>query len=236
MKPLLIAALAIVVLPGAAVAQDYSADAYWRGKRQEHRSWAERALNEDHSDIPGRRYRYAKPRKPATQAERRHGTSPRLSAYESRGREYGPRVYSYEARSGAPSSGQICLNETTGIGQAMLDIRSAMESAKLDWNQRVRYTYGERFMNLAVALDIRSRCSRAETNESVIGRQYEKWVETFTNGNSDPFRKRCEIIAAPCSVEWHQGLAPSTPNERTENSELPPYREPVIREMQPPQK
>jgi hypothetical protein len=232
MKALLVAALAVLVIPSAAFAQNYSSEEYWRSKRREHRTWAERALSEDHSDIPGRRYRYAKTRRHIV--ERRSSRPRAYQTVENRG--YGPRVYSYEARSGTQSSGQLCLGEVTGIGQAMIDVRSALESAKLDWNQRVRYAYGERFMNIAVALDIRSRCSRAETNESVIGRQYEKWVEAFTDGKADPFRKRCEIIAAPCSVEWHQGLAPSTPNERTENSELPPYREPVIRELQPPQK
>lgn len=64
--------------------------------------------------------------------------------------------------------------------------RTAAENA---WSEEVRYTSGERFMDVQHARDVRLTCSRSSTPEGVINR-----IEAAVGAH----KVRCEIEARPC--------------------------------------
>ncbi len=56
-----------------------------------------------------------------------------------------------------------------------------MDAAKKDWMERVRYDYGESYLDMTNSKDFVSRCGRVSIGETMGQVMY-----------------RCEIVARPC--------------------------------------
>ncbi len=77
--------------------------------------------------------------------------------------------------------GWACLDKVRGLGTQWIGTEGALEAAKKDWMERVRYDHGESFIDMTNAKDFESRCGRVSIGE-VVGQV------TY----------RCEILARPC--------------------------------------
>jgi len=86
----------------------------------------------------------------------------------------------------------FCLSEYRALGHPHATSDGALDSAKRNWGASVRHLYGERYMDLTFAADQQYRCTRAETNETAMGRV----AEAVSGG--DAYRVRCELAAKPC--------------------------------------
>lgn len=75
----------------------------------------------------------------------------------------------------------VCAGKVRGLGTQWIGTEGAMEAAKKDWMERVRYDLGERFLDLSHARDFNSRCGRTSIGETMGQVMF-----------------RCEIIARPC--------------------------------------
>ncbi len=78
-------------------------------------------------------------------------------------------------------AGWQCLGKVRGLGTQWIGTEGALEAAKKDWMERVRYDHGESFIDMTNAKDFESRCGRVSIGE-VAGQV------TY----------RCEIMARPC--------------------------------------
>jgi hypothetical protein len=78
-------------------------------------------------------------------------------------------------------AGWMCLDRVRGLGTQWIGTEGALEAAKKDWMERVRYDHGESFIDMTNAKDFESRCGRVSIGE-VAGQV------TY----------RCEILARPC--------------------------------------
>lgn len=76
-----------------------------------------------------------------------------------------------------------CKDKVRGLGTQWIGTKGALDAAKKDFMERVRYDFGEKFVDLANARDFESRCSRVSIGE-VAGQV------TY----------RCEITARPCKA------------------------------------
>jgi len=74
-----------------------------------------------------------------------------------------------------------CTEKVRGLGTQWIGTEGAMDAAKKDWMERVRYDYGESFLDMSHAKDFVSRCGRTSIGETMGQVMY-----------------RCEIIARPC--------------------------------------
>ncbi|MDP1907949.1 MAG: hypothetical protein Q8K85_06585 [Hyphomicrobium sp.] len=74
-----------------------------------------------------------------------------------------------------------CAEKVRGLGTQWIGTEGAMDAAKKDWMERVRYDYGESFLDMGNAKDFISRCSRVSIGETLGQVMY-----------------RCEIVARPC--------------------------------------
>ena len=74
-----------------------------------------------------------------------------------------------------------CADRVRGLGTQWIGTEGAMDAAKKDWMERVRYDYGESFLDLSHAKDFVSRCGRTSIGETMGQVMY-----------------RCEIVARPC--------------------------------------
>ena len=77
-----------------------------------------------------------------------------------------------------------CLGRVRGVGTQWIGLEGAMDAAKKDWSERVRYDYGEIFIDLTHARDFESRCGRTSIGQ-VAGQ----------------ILMRCEVFARPCKAE-----------------------------------
>lgn len=82
----------------------------------------------------------------------------------------------------------ICADLVRGLGTQWIGTSVAMEAAKKDWMERVRYDLGESFLDLSHAQDFKSRCGRTSIGETAGQVFY-----------------RCEILARPCKGIFKQG-------------------------------
>jgi hypothetical protein len=84
---------------------------------------------------------------------------------------------------GAPHEVQerICKDKVRGLGTQWVGEAGALEAAKKDWMERVRYDLGESYLDLSNAEDFVRRCGRVS-----IGEQLGQYMH------------RCEVIARPC--------------------------------------
>lgn len=87
-----------------------------------------------------------------------------------------------------------CLPEIKAHGTPHVTEDAALTAAKRHWQAVVRYEHGEKYLSIETASNVRWRCVRAETNETVAGRA----VEAITG---DAWRMRCEVVARPCRTE-----------------------------------
>ena len=74
-----------------------------------------------------------------------------------------------------------CADKVRGLGTQWIGTEGAMDAAKKDWMERVRYDYGESFLDMNNAKDFVSRCGRVSIGETMGQVMY-----------------RCEIVARPC--------------------------------------
>jgi len=74
-----------------------------------------------------------------------------------------------------------CADKVRGLGTQWIGEGGALEAAKKDWAERVRYDLGESYLDLEHAADLVKRCGRTSIGE-VAGQVL----------------FRCEIWARPC--------------------------------------
>jgi hypothetical protein len=94
------------------------------------------------------------------------------------------RVMGYVKREDDKFAGKTevqCTEKVRGLGTQWIGTEGAMDAAKKDWMERVRYDYGESFLDLTHAKDFVSRCGRTSIGETMGQVMY-----------------RCEIVARPC--------------------------------------
>jgi hypothetical protein len=75
----------------------------------------------------------------------------------------------------------ICRGPVRGLGTQWIGEEGALDAAKKDWAERVRYDLGESYLDLSHAEGFEKRCGRTSIG-SVAGQVF----------------YRCEIIARPC--------------------------------------
>jgi hypothetical protein len=78
-------------------------------------------------------------------------------------------------------SGRVCLDRVRGLGTQWIGEQGALDAAKKDWMERVRYYHGETFLDMSHAADFMKRCGRVSIGEVAGQVLY-----------------RCEIEARPC--------------------------------------
>ena len=106
---------------------------------------------------------------------RKHHPRPRVMAYERRSVERAERQ--------DEDGGGKCVEKVRGLGTQWIGTKGALDAAKKDWMERVRYDHGESFVDMTNAKDFESRCGRVSIGE-VAGQV------TY----------RCEIVARPCKA------------------------------------
>jgi hypothetical protein len=94
-----------------------------------------------------------------------------------RTRYYAPPVYEEPEK--------ICAGKVRGLGTQWIGEAGALEAAKKDWMERVRYDLGESYLDLSNAEDFVRRCGRVSIGE-VAGQ----------------VMHRCEITARPCKGDF----------------------------------
>ena len=92
------------------------------------------------------------------------------------------KVMAYVKREDVAAKPEVqCADKVRGLGTQWIGTEGAMDAAKKDWMERVRYDYGESFLDLSHAKDFVSRCGRVSIGETMGQVMY-----------------RCEIVARPC--------------------------------------
>ena len=97
-----------------------------------------------------------------------------------------------------------CLEPVRGVGTKWIGQEGALNAARKDWMERVRYDHGERFLDMTNDRDEVSRCSRVSIGELVGKVLY-----------------RCEIWARPCQAHMEQAHMDETPPPRKEEAPAP---------------
>jgi hypothetical protein len=83
-----------------------------------------------------------------------------------------------------------CADKVRGLGTQWIGTEGAMDAAKKDWMERVRYDYGESFLDMGNSKDFVSRCGRVSVGEVAGQVMY-----------------RCEIVARPCKGTMNEAKA-----------------------------
>lgn len=100
------------------------------------------------------------------------------------------KVMAYEQRTEVADKndhGVKCVEKVRGLGTQWIGTQGALDAAKKDWMERVRYDHGESYIDLTNARDFESRCGRTSIGE-VAGQV------TY----------RCEVLARPCKAPMKQ--------------------------------
>ncbi len=100
------------------------------------------------------------------------------------------KVMAYVKREDAKPELQ-CADKVRGLGTQWIGTEGAMDAAKKDWMERVRYDYGEAFLDMTNSKDFVSRCGRTSIGETMGQVMY-----------------RCEIVARPCKGLMTEVKAP----------------------------
>ena len=74
-----------------------------------------------------------------------------------------------------------CVEKVRGLGTQWIGTQGAMEAAKKDWMERVRYDHGESYVDMSNAREFETRCGRVSIGEIAGQVTY-----------------RCEVHARPC--------------------------------------
>jgi hypothetical protein len=118
----------------------------------------------------------AKHRASARYAQRRHHYHNSDSS--------GTKVMAYVKREDGArteNDGYQCVEKVRGLGTQWIGTEGAMEAAKKDWMERVRYDHGESYVDMSNARDFETRCGRVSIGEIAGQVTY-----------------RCEVHARPC--------------------------------------
>jgi hypothetical protein len=144
--------------------------------------WARRAFSEDHAPIarkrPRHHHRHVPPR---VIVEHEHHHATRVMGLEMRG---------HQAVRRDPLSNVVCFSTVESLSVEANTEDGAWKDAQRNWENAVRWKYGERFMAISNATELMRRCSRSSGNQSLIGRALE--------AVADAHKWRCEIAAKPC--------------------------------------
>jgi hypothetical protein len=101
------------------------------------------------------------------------------------------KVMAYVKREDVAGKKEVqCADRVRGLGTQWIGTEGAMDAAKKDWMERVRYDYGESFLDLSHAMDFVSRCGRTSIGETMGQVMY-----------------RCEIVARPCKGVMNETAA-----------------------------
>lgn len=114
---------------------------------------------------------------------RRH-TYSKIAAPELRDDYREPRLY--RASDDRPRrKGVKCEVPVRGLGTQWVGKDGALEAARKDWMERVRYDLGEAYLDMTHAGDEVSRCGRTSIGETLGQVMY-----------------RCEVVARPCKAPF----------------------------------
>ncbi len=80
-----------------------------------------------------------------------------------------------------------CLGPVRGVGTQWVGEEGAMDAARKDWAERVRYDHGEIFIDMNHAIDFEKRCGRTSIGQIAGQVLY-----------------RCEVVARPCKAEFEK--------------------------------
>ena len=80
-----------------------------------------------------------------------------------------------------------CLEPIRGLGTQWIGQEGALQAARKDWMERVRYDHGEQYLDMTNDRDEITRCSRVSIGEVVGQVMY-----------------RCEIVARPCQAHMEE--------------------------------
>jgi len=97
-----------------------------------------------------------------------------------------PHTSSSERREDRDSR-RVCLDRVRGLGTQWIGEQGALDAAKKDWMERVRYYHGETFLDMSHAEDFAKRCGRVSIGEVAGQVLY-----------------RCEIEARPCKASFER--------------------------------
>ena len=61
--------------------------------------------------------------------------------------------------------GRVCLDRVRGLGTQWIGEQGALDGAKKDWMERVRYYHGETYVDMSHASDVVKRCGRVSIGE-----------------------------------------------------------------------
>ena len=92
-----------------------------------------------------------------------------------------------------------CLEPIRGVGTEWIGQEGALQAARKDWMERVRYDHGEQFLDMTNDRDEVSRCSRVSIGE-VAGQVI----------------YRCEIVARPCQANMEHAHMEESPQAHQE--------------------
>ena len=98
-----------------------------------------------------------------------------------------------------------CLPPVSGLGTQWIGIKGALDAARKDWMERVRYDHGESFVDMSHAAEVGSRCGRVSIG-AFLGR----------------VMYRCEVMARPCRARFEQGEATKTASIAAPQAATPP--------------
>jgi hypothetical protein len=61
--------------------------------------------------------------------------------------------------------GRVCLDRVRGLGTQWIGEQGALDGAKKDWIEHVRYYHGETYVDMSHATDVMKRCGRVSIGE-----------------------------------------------------------------------
>lgn len=186
MKRLALAAL--LAMPGAAWAQDY--DSRWIGDR------IRQSIH--HSERP-RVYRTpTHQHKPAHEPRREY----REPEQHPSTKVHGIVTHAHQRIQRDVLSNVICMPAIESLSVEANTEDGAWKDAQRNWENLVRWKYGERFMAVGNASSVVKQCSRSSGNQSVAGRIAENVATAI---GQDGYKHRCQIVAQPCMAPQEQG-------------------------------
>jgi hypothetical protein len=118
------------------------------------------------------------------QAKHRHAAKYAQRRHRSRSRSNdATKVMAYAKREdeAKTADGFQCADKVRGLGTQWIGTEGAMDAAKKDWMERVRYDHGESYVDMSNARDFETRCGRVSIGEIAGQVTY-----------------RCEVHARPC--------------------------------------